>query len=211
MPDAAAEARADAAATQDPAAAPEAAAAQDPAVDAPAPPPAAESVEYALALPENSTLDPAAVERLTALAKANGLSPEAAQSVLAMMDGETGNAVKVLDAANKPGGALYKSRVETWGKEALSAFDLGNGSKERLDAVLVEAQAELAKAPPAIRDFLEQSGYGSHPDAIRWLRDIHQRTKERPAVMGDKGAPPPKPRSIQERMYGSGTPAEATT
>lgn len=172
----------------------------------PATPPAAESVDYALALPDNSPLDPAVTGRVAEFAKANGLTPDAARSVLALMDGETANAVKVLDTANKPGGPLYKSRVEAWGNEALKAYDLGNGSSDTLKAVLVEAQAELAKAPPAIRDFLEQSGYGSHPDAIRWFRDLHARTKERPAVLGDKGPIPPRQRTIAERMYETAEP-----
>lgn len=169
--------------------------------DAPAGTPTTEPVAYTLALPDKSPLDPAVVARVTEFAKANGLTPEAAQGVLAQMDTELAATLTVLDAANKPGGTLYEARTQGWAKEALTAPDLGAGDKAKLDAVLVDAQAELAKAPPAIREFLVQSGYGSHPDAIRWLRDIHARTKEKPLVMGDKGAPPTKPKTMAERMY----------
>ena len=212
---AAAEPKGDAAAVpQDSVAAPSAAAdAGQPDASA-APVPHADPVvseTYTLALPDTSPLDPKVVTQVAEFAKANKLTNEAAQAVLAQMDAGASESLKVLEAANKPGGTLYEARVKEWGQSALTAFDLGNGSKDRLNAVLVEAQAELAKAPPAIKEFLESSGYGSHPDAIRWLRDIHARTKEKPAVMGDKGAPPPKQRTMAERMYDTPEPAGSAT
>lgn len=191
---AAAEPTGEAAVTETPAAAGQPAAAT---------PPAPEPVAYSLALPEHSPLDPKAVERITELAKANQWSPEVAQAVLARTHDEVAETLKVVEAANKPGGVAYETRVKTWEAEALTAFDLGNGSPERLQAVVADAQLELEKAPPAIRDFLNSTGYGSHPDAIRWLRDVRARTKELPMAQGDKGAPPVKPRTIEERMYGS--------
>ena len=212
---AAAEPTGDAAAvTKDPAAAsPDAAAgAGQPDGAAPPVPPAEPAVPetYTLALPDTSPLDPKVVETVTAFAKANRLTNEAAQAVLAQMDAGVADTLKVLEAANKPGGTLYEARVKEWGQSALAAYDLGNGSQDRMKAVLVEAQAELAKAPPAIREFLETSGYGSHPDAIRWLRDLHARTKEKPAVQGDQGAPPPKQRSMADRMYNPEPASSAT-
>lgn len=212
---AAAEPTGDAAAVvPDPAAAPNAAAdAGQPDGAAPPVPKAEPAVPetYTLALPDTSPLDPKVVEQVTAFAKANRLTNEAAQAVLAQMDAGVGETLKVLEAANKPGGTLYEARVKEWGQSALAAYDLGNGSPDRLKAVLVEAQAELAKAPPAIKEFLETSGYGSHPDAIRWLRDLHARTKEKPAVLGDKGAPPPKQRTMAERFYETTEPAGSAT
>jgi hypothetical protein len=174
------------------------------------PPPAAEPVTYSLTLPDGSPLDPKAVERVTEFAKANQLPPDIAQQVLAQMHGEVEEVTKVLDAANKPGGTMYEARVKTWEADALAAYDLGNGNPERLKSIVVEAQLELQKAPPAIREFLVNSGYGSHPDAIRWLRDVHARTKEKPIVMGDKGEPPPKPKSMAQRMYETEAPASTT-
>lgn len=165
------------------------------------PPPAAEPVTYSLTLPDGSPLDPKAVERVTEFAKANQWTPDIAQQVLAQMHGEVSEVTKVLDAANKPGGTMYESRVKSWEADSLAAFDLGNGNPERLKAVVVEANLELQKAPPAIRDFLVNSGYGSHPDAIRWLRDVHARTKEPSIVLGDRGEPPVKPKSMAQRMY----------
>jgi hypothetical protein len=154
---------------------------------------------------------PKATERIAELAKANQWSPEVAQAVLARTHDEVAETVKVLDAANKPGGTMYEARVKGWAQDALTAFDLGNGNPERLAAVVADAQLELAKAPPAIREFLQNSGYGSHPDAIRWLRDVHARTKEIPMAQGDKGAPPVKQKSIEERMYGSSDATGTTT
>lgn len=191
---AAADAPADAAVTSVPAAATPVAAAI---------PPVAEPVTYSLALPEHSPLDPKAVERITELAKANQWTSEVAQAVLARTHDEVAETLKVVAAAEAPGGTAYVARVKSWEADALTAFDLGNGSQERLQAVVADAQLELGKAPPAIRDFLQNTGYGSHPDAIRWLRDIRARTKEVPMAQGDKGAPPVKPRTIEERMYGS--------
>lgn len=174
-------------------------AAAAPAAAAGAPPTA--PIVYALALPDKSPLDVKAVERFTELAKANQWTPETAQAVLARTNDEVAETLTVLEAANKPGGSMYETRVKGWAQDALSAYDLGNGNLERLKAAVVDAELELAKAPPAIREFLVNSGYGSHPDFIRWLRDVHGRTKEKPMASGDAGAPPPKERSYADRMY----------
>ena len=173
-------------------------------------PPTPEPVTYSLALPENTKLDPKVVERVGELAKANNLTPDAAQAVLARMHEEANDVVKVMEAANQKGGTIYEARVKTWAQDALAAYDLGNGNADRLNAVVGEAQLELAKAPPAIKEFLENSGFGSHPDAIRWLRDIHARTKEKPIVTGDRGAPPVKERSMAQRMYETEAAASPT-
>lgn len=174
------------------------------------PSPAAEPVTYSLTLPDGSPLDPKAVERVTEFAKANKLPPDIAQQVLAQMHGEVSEVTKVLDEANKPGGTMYEARVKTWEADALAAYDLGNGNPDRLKAIVTEAQLELEKAPPAIRDFLVNSGYGSHPDAIRWLRDVHARTKEKPIITGDKGEPPVKPKTMAQRMYETEASASPT-
>ena len=158
-------------------------------------------VVYTLTLPEKSPLDPKVLDRVTELAKANALSQATAEQVVALTHTEVAETLKVLDAANKPGGTMFKARTDAWAAEALTAFDLGNGDPAKLDAAVTDAKLELAKAPPAIRQFLEDSGYGSHPDAIRWLRAVHARTAEKPIVQGDIGKVTPTGKTMAQLMY----------
>lgn len=196
---AAAQASADAAAA-DAAAAADTAAAAGSTATPPAQPVVPES--YALTLPDGTLLSPQAVERVTATAKALGLTDDAkAQQLVALAHAEAAEVAAVLEAANKPGGTLYEQRTKQFAAEALAAFDLGNGSQDVLTAKVVEAQLELAKAPPAIRELLDTSGYGSHPDVLRWLLALHRRTAEKPLAQPSGTPPIPAREPLEKRMY----------
>lgn len=161
---------------------------------------------YDLKLPDNSALDATAMERTAAFARERGLSNEAAQKALEFVHQEVAAQSDALLKAHQPGGAVWTKQVETWEAQVLADKDIG-GSKEQ-----VQKSGDLGKRvlatffPESTREFLEKTGFGSHPDVLRGLVNIGKAMSEGSFVMpksADVGS-----KSTAELLYGS-TPAPA--
>jgi hypothetical protein len=152
-----------------PAANQSAAPAVDPKAGAPAADPKADPAKpvvpekYDLKLPDGSTLAADQVEKIASFAKERGLSNDQAQALV-----QREHEAKVsFDEANKPGGADWTKRVSDWEKTALADKEIG-GSEEALKANVEHGRRVLQKYfPESISKFLNESGFGSHPDIIR--------------------------------------------
>ena len=162
------------------------------------PAPAARVVpeSYTLALPEKSLLAATVTDRVSAFAKANGLTQTEAEGVLGFAHAEVGETLKTLEAANAGpskaaplGGPLYQARVAEMEKAALAHPDLGNGDPMKLKAAVLKAQLFLTQEMPELAPLLDRSGEGSNPDVILVLNRLAARIAERPHVK-DMGAPP---------------------
>jgi hypothetical protein len=161
---------------------------------------------YELTLPEDSTLDDAALERIAATARARGLSQEQAQSVVELANGEVQAATAALLAAHQPGGAVWAKQVEQWKADALADAALGKTPEERTAAVQ-RGQSVMAKYAemhpddaPAMTEFLNDSGLGNHPAAVRFFAWIGRSMSEGTLAMpGTQGSDTPEDRA--RRMY----------
>jgi hypothetical protein len=158
-----------AAATAQPSATPSTPAAADPKAAAPAAEPAkpaAAEVKYELKAPEGVPAESAKpiLDDIAAFAKAKGLSPEVAQEVAARHF----EVLAGIDAANKQ---LLADHRAQWVEAVKADKDLG-------DAGVAAAKAAVAKADPtgAFRKLLDATGYGDHPEFVRfaayWGRQI---------------------------------------
>lgn len=147
------------------------------------PPVAPQAPAYALKLPEKATLSPEAIERMTAIARASGLSNEAAQKALDFADAEAAASaaehLKTAQAAwvqaNQPGGAEYEKLVEGWKKSAYEDNALGKTEAER-EASIGRGRAVIDKYVEAhpklgadMKDFLHKSGIAYHPSVVRFF------------------------------------------
>jgi hypothetical protein len=152
-----------------------------PAPTDPPKPPDPAPVEYKLALPQNTVLTDASLERTTAFARTSGLSPEVAQKALEFADSEVKTARDDLLAAWQPGdpatntapGAEWKKAHDGYLAAALADPELGAGDQMKLDAAVAKAQQVFEKyATPEFRTLLARTGYGSHPEVLRVFANI---------------------------------------
>lgn len=179
------------------------------AADAGSPAPVVPAVEYVLALPEKSLLDPQVVTRVTEFAKANGLTPAAAQAVLAAHDAEVGETLKVLDAANAPGGPLYQARVAELNAAALAHPDLGGGDARKLTDVTLRSQLVLNQFGPELKPLLDKSGDGSRPELLLLLTRVAAAIGEKALVVPDTTGLKAPPLTDAQAMYPDMYPPKA--
>lgn len=159
-------------------------------------------VTFALALPEGSHLDPAALERISAVAKAIDLkSPEHAQAILDAANAEVTAHFEALTAATAKGGTVWQETVKTFTKDALADPEIG-GTREQLERTVGQGARVLAKYDPdgAFREFLDATGYGSHKTVLKMFTRLHHALGDDHFVQADRPAAPP-PKSLAERVF----------
>lgn len=163
-------------------------------------------VAYQLTLPAESALDPAAVERTVALARARGLSNEAAQAVLDYAHSEAGSVKEALLQAHAPGGAAWTQQVETWKQQALSDPALGSTPEQRTAAIQKGSSVvrAFAQANPEsggkLVEFLDATGLGNHPSVVQFFRWLGESAGEAPFHASASGAPASE-KSLTEIFY----------
>ncbi len=157
---------------------------------------------YKLSLPDDSPLDPTALDRVTSLAKSLKVtSDESAQAIAQAIHQEVTTYHQSQLEANAKGGALWKARVGQLEKQALADPDIG-GTPERLQQAVQHSRQVLDRfGDTSVRDFLEESGLGSSPALIKMLTRIHRAMGEDTFVTASV-APKAAPKSLAERIYG---------
>jgi hypothetical protein len=126
---------------------------------------------YDLKLPDGASVDPAIVERTAALARTLGLSNEAGQQLLDKTVAEASAPLTAFLEANKPGeGTAWKARVGEYETQAKADPEIGG---PKFDASVEKAQQVLAKfGTPGLKQALDTTGFGSHPEVLRLLAKI---------------------------------------
>lgn len=159
--------------------------------------------KYEYTLPEGLTADAAIVERTTAIARELGLGNDAAQKLLEQgvaSEKEATAAREAIIESWKPGGAEYVKRDETWKAQALADKDLGAGDPAKFAVHVEKAQQALAKYGPELKAYLNDTGLGSHPAAIKFLSRIGAAMSEGGMIVGSIGGSP-KAKSDAETLY----------
>lgn len=183
----------------------------DAAVDAAAAPEAAAGVtdtlavpeSYPLALPDGTKLAPESVARITEKAKALKVTdPALAQAMLDAAHGEVSETLTAYEAAHREGGVAWKQAVEAHEAAALAHPELGNGSKQQLEAKAVNAGLVLSRYAPDTAATLKAAGLLNEPSVLLLLNRIHDATREKPSVEVPVGPKPTKIETYEERMYG---------
>ncbi len=155
-------------------------------------------VTFSLKLPDGSLLDQAHVEKVTSFAKERGLSNDQAQAILERDHQEKSAFVE----ANKPGGVEWTKKVNGWEAAALADKEIG-GTPEALQANAELGKRVIAKYfPESIKSFLDETGFGSHPEVLRGFVKLGK------AMSDDKMVHPGSqssgnPKSLEDIFYGS--------
>lgn len=154
-------------------------------------------VVYALTLPKDAAIEADAVERLTAFAKANSLSPETAQKAL-----EHANAEVAADRAKQTEAntqAFQTLARETWVNEIKADKEFGG---EKFTATIIESKraAEIAFTPEE-RKILDDTGWGNNPLLVKGFARIGRRIGNDTLVTGG-GMNGGSQKSTAELLYG---------
>jgi hypothetical protein len=153
-------------------------------------------VVYALTMPKDGVLEAEAVERMTAFAKANGLSNDAAQKAL-----DHTNAELVADRAKQieANAASFQTLArETWVNEIKADKEFGG---DKFDATIIDSKraADIAFTP-AEKEILNQTGWGNHPLLVKGMARLGRRMGNDTLVTGG-GSGGEKPNAAQ-LLYG---------
>lgn len=138
---------------------------------------------YTLTLPKDAALEASAVERHTAFAKAEKLSPETAQKAL-----EQENTAIVADRAKQgeaTASAFQTLARETWPNEIKADKEFGG---DKFDATVLESKRAADKFVTADeKEMLNKSGWGNHPVLVRIMARVGRAMGNDTLVVGGAG------------------------
>lgn len=140
--------------------------------------------KYDLKLADGVTLDTAIIDKTAETARALGLSQAHAQQTLDFVAKTVADERAAAIAAHQPGGSEYAKQQETWRAAALADPEIG-GSEEKLSANVEQAKKVLVTFfPPAVSEFLHNTGMGSNPHLIRGLAALGRAMSEGRFIVG---------------------------
>ena len=138
--------------------------------------------KYELKFAAQSPLDtPEDRETIAAYCKQHKLSNEQAQTYLSLME-ERASALTARQIAAR------ESEAEAWRRQVETDKDLGG---KNLETTLGHAQRVMDRFAPEgspLRTFLNESGFGNHPEVVRLIASIGKAMAEdRPSILGGGG------------------------
>lgn len=147
-----------------------------PAAESAATPEAPVAPVYEFVAPEGVTLDAGLIAQVTPLFAAANLAPETAQ--------------QLVDVYAAHQSAMHVAQVAAW-TDAVKADPEIGGAK--LEATLASAKRVLhAHASPEFMTYLETTGLGSHPEAVRMFAKLGELTREDTTIRAASGGLPEK-------------------
>lgn len=152
--------------------------------------------KYELKLGKDVPLDPSEVEAVTAFSKAAGYTNEQAQQEL----DRRAAIVTGYDTRNKA--ALAATRTQ-WEADVKADPDLGGA---HLTSTLATTKAVMDRFAPEgskFRAMLNETGFGNHPEVVRFIRAIGQAMREDTLVVRGSGGGRPDQKSPEEKLYPS--------
>lgn len=131
-------------------------------------------VEYKLALPQDSLLEPSVIDEIVSYATEQGLSNEAAQK---MVERESNAVARHEEAKDKEVIDIRKG----WKEDAKADKELGG---ENLKASTETAMRVIERfASKDFKTMLEDTGFGNHPEVIRIFKRIGEMMTDDQFVM----------------------------
>lgn len=169
--------------------------------DAPKDGPSTIPDKYDLKLPQGVTLQPEALDRTAAVARELGLSNEAAQKLL---DHEVGireaHAKSVSDALLRQQTEQHRARVTEWKQQIEADPELGGDKLNGTVAAIERAMERFATKE--LKEQLNATGLGNHPELVKCFVKIGNAMKEDKLVGDGKGGTPSR-KSDAEVFYGN--------
>jgi len=143
---------------------------------------------YVFEMPEGMELDEAAAAEFTPIAKELKLTQEQASKL-----------GQVAVAMQQRAVQRHLDTVASWVDEVTNDKDIGG---DKLPATLAATKTVMDTfGTPALKAALESSGYGNHPEFIRFVHKIGTHLSEDTFVKGGNTTPPDSPDAKAGRMY----------
>lgn len=145
------------------------------------------------ALPEGVDVDAATLDGFKDVARELGLSQDAAQRLLSFE-------AERIRSLNEAAAAKHLEQVDAWASTARADRDYGGEAFEQNVAVARGAVERFAPEP--VKELLDQTGLGSHPEIIRMFWTIGRAIRPDGIVLGgDGGGVPDDPEARAQRFY----------
>jgi hypothetical protein len=144
------------------------------------------AVEYKFDAPEGVELDQGDLAKFTDIAKELKLPADAAKK---LVDLAASREVARAEA--------FAKQVETWGNEVKADPELG-----KAENVAIAKRTIDTFGTPELRDLLNSTGMGNHPEVVRMALKIGKAISEDTFVAGRTGSAP-TPRSHADVLYGN--------
>jgi hypothetical protein len=151
------------------------------------------------AMPEGVELDQAAVDRAIPVLKELGLDQDKAQKLVGIYASELQAAMDAALTPEKLADYVQQFNQEQSGKwaEAVKADpEIGGAKLDETHALVRDGIAKFGS--PALKEALDSTGLGNHPELVRMFRNIGLETRE------DRGGNPPSgggAATLEDRMY----------
>lgn len=140
--------------------------------------------KYDLKLPENSILDSGVVDQLAAIAKQNGFSNEQAQ--------------KILDEQSAAVSQAVQDRATKWVEQLKSDKELGPQLSRKVE---LASRVVNRFGSEELKQELNRSGFGNHPELVRILSRIGEAMAEDSLI--NPSTPPKERKPTSEVFYGA--------
>ncbi|GAB5471747.1 MAG: hypothetical protein Kilf2KO_47770 [Rhodospirillales bacterium] len=154
--------------------------------------PSGETEAAGFSFPEGFAVDEAQLSGFQDWVAANAVEPSQAQALIDLyLQGQEKQRQEALDAR--------VAEVGDWEARARSDAVTGGPDFERKLAV---ARGALDRfGDPGLRDLLDASGLGSHPDVLRWMYRVGQATADDRFIPPGSGSAPLSPEARARRLY----------
>jgi hypothetical protein len=149
-----------------------------------------------LELPKDSKLSQADIDEIVADARARGLSKEQAQAMIEQRG-------KVISGYESRAIEAFKAERVKW-QEAVKADPELGGDKLAQTQKLSMLPVEKFMSP-ALRTMLRETGYGDHPEFVRFLTSIGRAMSEDDPAHQQGGGVGDGKKSAESVLYGSGS------
>jgi hypothetical protein len=147
--------------------------------------------KYDLKLPDGSVFDAAHLEEVSAYAKELKLSTEQAQKLV-----ERDNAL--VSGYREREQANWQKMVNDWSEKVKADPEIGG---DKLDTNVQAARKALDRfGSPALKEMLNKTGAGNHPELVRIFAKIGQALADDKILNGSNGGK--QPRDPAEVLYG---------
>lgn len=144
----------------------------------------AEPVKYDLKLPEGSLMDSSFVKKVEDFAKKEGLTNEQAQ--------------EIIENENKAVATFVETRKATWHQEAINDPEIGG---DNLNKNVALASRYIDRfASPKLKQELDRTGYGNHPEFVRMIVRAAQDLGDDKIITSNTFGAGKK--TVEEIMYG---------